>query len=791
VRKDGFYTLINKKIKGASYLLMCLCLMGTFTSCIQKSSSGKRTTSSAGISNDSSSVSVGYGRILSDNPIILSGNSNLSSDTNLNTLLSSSQDFITNNSYLEESCTNITNCYEVKGAGGTSLFQSTDGKWAFDTSTDEWVQVNAFGHMKSMISNFHTDLTSLLSQSQFYSYDSSIPSTLFTSNAHWDYRTLTTYATYDLPDNAAFSPSEFELQIGYNSSIPSLKYAEDPTVIYHEMGHAFNQILMNMRNVAAYGSAASTPQSNLGILGYDEAGAIGEGVADYFSYYMNGRTHFGEWAFGAFQNASRPMSEADSIHVSGIDQTASGRLSYPQFLNYNPHSPTSDVADIHYAGQIISHFMVAVTEDLMSSCSFSQSTATKQVFNILAETFAELGDYSATGSDNKTGATVNLDSTSSDIWLKKAKPITFRSFAQTFAKYTYTTLGNSNLNICNGSIYLRDDLEQLLDQYGLLLFKNYNEDGSGITTGHSGTHTEVSVLNRQKTDLINKELLVMDPTANATLAYVIDNQEDMVSVLQNFTASGRMEESLTSLIPASLPYNNANLSISPGEFVGVLLNIFNNSNSTMAGVQLLGNDWDHFKNDEPCNNLGDNFPLDSEGAADLTAGEGTDGGCDYVTRDNGVGAYGSDTIEPVCFVQILEDNATKWTTQEEYRQEIGLSESKCLAGSSSTDDCFIRIPKGLDHAFYSKIDAQQTWAQTYADDDGDINISTHNLLYMEVSPWITPGTTFNCRFRATFSNCEDCYNDTSGSYDDDDYLDYEFSGAKPYQIINFQFTVID
>jgi len=793
----------NSKKTQSFTLSLCVVLaytlsFSTLTSCLSKSSkSGKRTNSQPGITNSSATVNVGYGRILTDNPIILSGNANLAADTNLNTLLHTSQNFITSNSFLEEGCENFTKCFEVKGAGGSSLFQSTDGKWGYDTSTDEFVQVHTFGHIKMMVEKFHTDLKEIETRAQptipssslFFNYHSSIPSGLVNAKAHWGPKTLTSYAVYDLPNNASFSPSEFELNFGYNKDIPTLKYAEDPTVIYHEMGHAINQILLNMRNTAFYGSNSPMPQSNLGLLRYDEAGAIGEGLADYFSYYMNGRTHFAEWAFGRFQGASRPLSESDPLHVHGIDKTAQGRLSYPQFITYNPNRPTNNLADVHYSGQIISHFMVALTEDFMNDCSLSQADAIKHVFHVLSESLAELGDFTARGSDQKVGYTVNLDPSSASIWQKAAKPITFRSFAQTMAKYTYLTMGNSKMNLCAGSVYQKDRLENLLDQYGLLLFHNYNEDGSGETTGHAGTHTEVSILNRQKTDLIKKDHLIMDPTSNASLAYVIDNQEDMVAALQGFTASGRMESSFTSLIPPDLPYNNGNLNISPGEFIGVLVNMYNNSNSTMAGVQLLGNDWDHMKNGAPCNNLGDNFPNSSEGAADLTTNEGVPGACDYVTRDNGL--TGTDKIEPVCFVQVLDNNATKWTNQNEYRQKIGLDESKCLGGPDSENDCFVRIPKGLDHSFYSKIDPQKTWAKTFMGADDKITIDTHNLIYMEISPWVTPGTTFNCRFRATFSNCEDCYNDPTNGLKNDDFLDYEFSGSKPYKVINFQFTVID
>ena len=208
----------------------------------------------------------------------------------------------------------------------------------------------------------------------------------------------------------------------------------------------------------------------------------------------------------------------------------------------------------------------------------------------------------------------------------------------------------------------------------------------------------------------------------------------------------------------------------------------------MGGVRLLANDWDHTKNGAPCNNLGDNFPLASEGAADLTGDNAaTPGDCSYITRDNGLEAF--EDIAPVCLVELNDDDATKWVTQDKLRTQMGLPKNRCLGGENSLKDCFIRAVKGADHSFYSRIEPKQTWAETLITDDGVPQFSSSNVLYFEISPSIPPGTTFNCRLRASFSNCEDCHHDALNG--NDDYLDYEYSGAKPFKIINFQFTVID
>jgi len=51
------------------------------------------------------------------------------------------------------------------------------------------------------------------------------------------------------------------------------------------------------------------------------------------------------------------------------------------------------------------------------------------------------------------------------------------------------------------------------------------------------------------------------------------------------------------------------------------------------------------------------------------------------------------------------------------------------------------------------------------------------------------GTKFRCRLRVKFSNCSDCF--TDGSNANDDFLDVDFNGAKPFKVINFEFNVID
>ena len=195
-------------------------------------------------------------------------------------------------------------------------------------------------------------------------YKSSIPNELFSSrlDAFWLSRELTQenqglltiFSDCNIKDNAFFAPSRSEICLGKVSTVNNVYIVEDPTVTWHENGHVFNQVIMNIRGKTSGINFLS--DSNLGYLFYDEAGAIGEGISDFWSFTMNQRTHFGEWALGRFLNASRPLSEDDPLHAPGVSPDAEGRLSYPQYLNYDVNNHTSNYESVHNAGQIISHF---------------------------------------------------------------------------------------------------------------------------------------------------------------------------------------------------------------------------------------------------------------------------------------------------------------------------------------------------------------------------------------------------------------------------------------------------
>ncbi|MBT7610500.1 MAG: hypothetical protein HN576_12145 [Bacteriovoracaceae bacterium] len=807
--KKGFFSFNKKKKQPASLagLMLLTLLLPLLESCLTNTAEKSTRRSQQGVINNSNTVATGFGRILQDNPIILTGNPNLNPGFNIDMLLQLDQDFIVNDQFLSKTCiNNIASCMSVTADQNTPQFNSSDAKWAYPGNSLEFLQVNTFGHLSKTIDRFHEDLQDLHTLTWGNipfgpTYNTAIPEFIFPNNGHWmGTSNLKTFANCDVINDARFDPAAFTICLGRDLEFDDVKFAQDNTVIYHEFGHALNMIAMNMRN----NTLGLIEKSDLGYLFYDEAGSIGEGLADYASYMMTypQRPHIGEWALGRFNLQSRPLREDDPLHVAGLDTEDDSRLSYPQYLLYDPNQPEKPIEDVHYAGQIISHFLVALTEDFMSSsyCGMTQKLATSYVMYMVVESLAELGDISALGSDNNTVGYVNLNQVHALEWIKNNKPINFRSFSQAIAKNVNRIMNDFGNPRCAGGVYNKDRLERLLDSYGLLLFKNYNEDGNQEFLGHVGGNNLVNDTNRLKTVLIPKDLLMYDPNSGASKAFIIDGRSNVKSAYDNLSASGQVG-SLSSQIEADLPFNNGNARVSPGELVGISLNLYNDSNSEMAGIQILANDWDHVKWDDTalpkpykkgklCNTFGDNFPLSSEGAADTSAEANPSlnaGDCNYITRDNGDQL--NEQLAPVCFVEISEASATKWGLQEEFRESIALEPSNCLSGSSDTRDCFIRMLKGADQAIYSKINPKANYGQSIALPGQTINFSFSNIIFMEISPWIPPGTTFNCRFRTRFSNCEDCYN--NDNFSKDDHLDYEFSGGEAFKLINFQFTVID
>lgn len=827
-------------------------------------------------SRSSYAISQNTAYVYKDNPVIIAG-ANTGLPIDISRFISGNPEFITAKTQLKSDCTiafesNLifptyqtdteTDCVDSrskKDASEVSLTKQADGSWYFVAGTNEFYQVNTLYHInlakdkflakigKSM-TKLHTYYSALDPRSAVNNQRKQLPLYLKDSNLYWfkaitptldsyfKYNYLTSFANCDLDRNASFSPAGPELCFGKDSSKSStFRFAQDPSIVYHELGHAFVSLMMNYRN-GTNPSSFTTLRSNLGQLYYDEAGAINEGLADYFSYMVNARTHVGEWGLGRYYKASRALTESDPLHtIDGINTTPEGRLSYPLYLNYDPNYPTLPAEDIHYAGQITTHYLVALTEELKMACYATEvpetqhENATDIVVGTMAETLSEIGDLRSIGIDTTMGTPINttasyfnnLDPDSSFVWTHIVNPPNHRRFYQIFAK----NLNKMLKAYPECSSYSLPNIEKLLDDYGLLLFRTYNDDLDSTTfsnnepgyvdlnTSLTKTLTPVSSANRRKTVLVSKSLVSLANDTNRPMAYIVDNRSSINTIISALLFKGT-PVTISSGI-AGTEYNNGNAKISPGEIVGVIPNILNSSNSTVAGVHVLANDWDHVQFNpsslgsttsakfNPCTlpGSGDDLTVD-QGGVPCTSTLKT-----YKRAVGNVVAnppYAGQAVAPVCMVQLTEAGSTKWVSQNEFRAKtngLNLMDKDCLGytsnfASSNPDlgfnphSCLVRFLPGADQAVMSKIHSQKTFAETLAADTGTTpKFNSSSALLMEVNKWVQPGTKFRCRLRVRFTNCDDCYHDPAKN--NDDFLDYEYNGAKPFKVINLEFEVRD
>lgn len=768
-------------------VLLLIVLSSFISSCIPTTESNGKTRSSSS-QNSSVVVNVNHGKVLKDNPIILSGKSSLSLATDLNKFTSAV--FITTNPMLQGqgNCLGLVYCFEVRdNVNSTSPLIAADNKWGFRAKSLEFLQVNTYYHLNigfsAFLSNLDATYLSSFTPSGSFLTETSIPSSL-KQGVYYNLRKsiLTAYSNCDEADNANYSAATNSLCFGYTGQNKDLKWADDSTIIYHELGHFLQDVSLNLRN------PANNIKASMGDLLYSEAGAIGEGLADYYSYFINGRTHWGEWAAG-FSGASRPLNEDDVLHVPALKDDNESRLKYPDYLTYDPNAPTIPNETVHNAGMIVSHYLVALTKDLELKCSMTNKTAREAVLLLVNESLAELGDLTTVGTQNSVATTtgkINLSPAYSNLWLSQNNPVNYRSFSQMMAKKLLKKFGPQSLNGCGLYQYTTDDIEVLLDSYGLLLFKTYNENRN--FTSAAKINTPINIANRVKTTMPSKASLILDPTPNAATAFVIDNRAQILKGITDLQASGSIKE-LSAQTPSDLSFNNGLGSISRGEVVAVALNLYNDSGSTIGGVQVLANDWDH-ADDDSNNNKPCSITSSYTGAAWPTSNEGgsTTAPCQTVE------AVSEENFAPVCFMQIRENDATKWVSQKVYMEHIGQDSQLCLDKTNSKS-CFIRAIKGADKAYYSKIDPKKTWGQTMANPEtgAAYSLDWSNVILFEVSKHITPGTSINCRLRARFTNCADCYHDAEGlgAPGSDDYKDKDFNGSRPFSIIHLNMTILD
>ena len=784
----------NRRILRALTYYMCL---GTLaTSCVLESPTNTSGSGGKALSNTQDTVSANYGRVLAANPLVLS-DYEADEDTDLSTLITRTPVYITSNEYLTKQCTLIGDCLEVTEDTGIAPFENESSKWAFPVTTTEFLQVNAFYHVSKIMDTYLEDMeTYTFTTIGTTGYDTSVPTDSDQNKSFWNNASkakLLVEADSSLKDNASFDPTNFKIKLGYLSGYTNLRMAQDPSVIYHEFGHTVVDRLINHRNRAfevdncSSSSATASKEiclggTQLGYFGHDDGLSINEGIADYFSYFINSREHMGEWGLGKFKNASRPISEDDDLHISGISTDNDSRLSYPEYLGYNVYAPTSRIDDVHLDGQIISHFLVALTKEFQSKCTGSHNQAKKLVFYTLVETLGELGDLSAQAKDSYSDQ-INLDIDYAYEWIKSVNPINFRRFSQGLGRSIYKmTIGDQTL--CPLKAFTQENLEELLDSYGLLLFRSYNTNYNTASV----SNVPVNQLNRKKTELINKNLLVEDTrTAYADIS-IFDVRSSIYQTIHN-------QMDLEDVVTTDAKYNNGNGQVSPGEIVGIFANVYNNSNSIMAGARVLASDWAHMQDGQPCTNLSDNFPSTSQGGTS----------CSTLTSSN----YSDEgRIMPVCMLTYNDGTSTKLLNQHEFlkkmKSDVGLLEQDCLGqGEERTQDdlnnCFVKAIPSANTQNIPFMLPKSNWQETMQDEQGQPVFTDSNIMFFEINKNIPIGTEVTCRLRTAFSNCEDCYHDLengSTTYNFgsaqtyyDDYEDFEFAGEKPFNILNITFNI--
>lgn len=768
--------------------------------------------------------------------------------------------------------------------------QTLSKNWSYEINSDEFYQVNTFYHANKIKNRFLEALSFTQKHVHFNSNMTIPPATkhnLGSTKSFWlnddgEEKSLNIFSKCIIEFDAFFDPAKDLICFGILNE-DNFKMVQDPSVIYHEMGHVFIKILMNQRNLTFESSLKVHPfESSLGVTGrYDEAGAINEAIADYFSYIMNKRPSVGDYAIRYGVGKPRPLSEDEPSHSAPVSTAKGERLSYPQYLYYDPLEPDAIVEEIHNAGGAASHYLVALTEKFKNTCSYPSNdadviheTATNYVMLLLSESLAEIGDLTGKGSDFlsflATGKPslenvffTNLNNEASFLWTHYVNPPNFRRFFQIFGK---NIIHYISTDLCPE--FTIDASEELLDDFGLLLFKSYENRGNGINTTNLSSqsyalHTDTKVstsefanrrvlfdcllhpnfpsctlnnrvneANRRNSILISKDLLALDPDAPGTL---FDSRSVISNVLSVLSFEG--EGVATSEGLAGVEYNNDNIEFSPGEIVGLSINLRNNSNSIMGGVQILANDWDHMKlnnlNDRfinrnanilaldsgditggiathsPC--IFDNFPSASEGGVSDSVTT-TPGNCSYISKDNSsidnsevvndtiFPKYDFDAPQPICMVQFSDESDTKWVSQDFFRKNsIGLEDKDCLNNPAMSGDqfnpneCLIRVLPGGVHSMHGKIDPQKSWIESRFPEGTSKVLSRGNLILMEINKWVNSGTTFTCRFRARFSNCSDCYDEISPdpSATVEDYSDFEHAGNRPFKVIDFTFTVLD
>ncbi len=852
---------------------------------------------SAGVRNDPSVVNeslLGRAYVYEDDPTNATGNKRLSANFNIGKILGGSPKQITPlaKTTLTNDCLfrqdfydlgmsapyTFLDCLKVFADDSPSAvpLQPNSGNWIFRTGSSEFYQVQAMYHVNKVVERLMSS-TTLMHKRLHKDGNKSIPPAvpyhlaemgtwwfkyLATKSQMTKAAQLTVYSTLtdeSLRNNAFYEPVSNAVKLGWTAypgyregSSKSVLIVQDPSIIYHEMGHVFMTLFLNMRNAERVsGVWEPLPYQAFPYYGfYSELGAIGEGVADYFGYAMNGRPSFADWAFGRFVLGRRPLTEEHDMHAPGISSLPDERLSYPDYLLYEPFQPGLPLEDVHNGGMFASHYLVALTESLKTECFMDHNQAVDHVMMVMGDAFAHLGDLTGRGTDynntndgsGKPRAMVNLHRNAAYDWYYGVRPITARRWAQAMARNIHHYITRDH---CPN--FTKEKSERLLDMYGLLLFRHYDDNGTfsnstsasatrqdayatliggspfnvfpsfetmfanfpnNITGTRAGV-TSVDEVNRVKSVLLPKAALDYKTGGPFSTIFIDDSQAFGQAIAASVLYQGRVITPSVGL--AGWEYNNSNNRISPGEIIGIGLDMVNRSNIPIGGVTILATPWAHMKvtntdrnnpQTRPCSING--FPSLSEGAVSCTDAE--------VLPEDGQrfkkpvsGNYPSKALHPVCMVQMSSNNETRWVSQDEYRRSVLMLQEKDCLGFGTPDftpaECLARFVPGMEMAFMAQIAPQKSYIQTLTGPYIDYNASvpsnqqfpvpgpaSSSVLLLEMNKWIPPGTTFACRLRAQFSNCSDCFEPAPG---EDEYSDIEYAGEKPFKVLDLSFLVLE
>lgn len=760
-----------------------------------------------------------------------------------------------------------------------------NGNWIFAPGSTEFYQVQAMYHVNKVVERMMGSMQFIhqkLHVDGQKSITPAVPYNLAEMGTWWfkylasqsqmtKSAQMTVYSTVtddSLKNNAFYEPVSNAVKLGWtqypgfrDGSPKSVLVVQDPSIIYHEMGHVFMTLFLNMRN-AEYVNGEWRPlkyQAFPYYGFYSELGAIGEGIADYFGYAMNGRPSFADWAFGRFVLGRRPLSEEHPMHSPGISSATDERLSYPDYLLYEPFQPGFPIEDVHNGGMFASHYLVALTESLKTECFWDHNTAVDHVMLTMADAFALLGDFTARATDynnsndgtGRAKSMVNLHPNAAYDWYYGVRQITARRWSQAMARNIHHYITRDH---CPN--FTKEKSERLLDMYGMLLFKHYDDNGTysnsssetstrqdayamelfgsspndaspsnlfssletmftnfpNAISGTRATPTMVDEVNRVKSVLVPKAALDYKTEGAFATVFIDDSQSFGQAISSSVLFEGRVIS--PSVGVAGWEYNNSNNRISPGEIVGIGLDMVNRSNVPLGGVTILASPWAHMKVTNtaannpkavPCSING--FPSLSEGAVNCTDSE--------VLPTNGArfkkpttGNYPDKALHPVCLVRTSTNNETRWVSQDDFRRNTLMLQDKDCLGFGTPDfspgECLARFVPGMEMAFMAQIAPQKSYIQTLTEPYTAFNATapanqqipasqipgpaSSSVLLLEMNKWIPPGTTFTCRLRAQFSNCSDCFDAGPGQ---DEYTDIEYAGHKPFKVLDLSFLVLE